>query len=454
MPERLWESAGSAARLAGMILCSLLIVGLAGVNNKVWAGNLSSGRKSRLPDPLTLNEALSYADAPSPELDLARADVGSAQADLLDAASNTGIRSYLYITPQWVAPSTYFSDGFVNDSSAQLTLTKRLYDFGQTGAMVHSARAAVSAKRRLYFNARQQRRLEIIGRFFDVLLADARHEFDSEETAYKYVSFDKARYRHRLGQISDIDLLAYEDGYRQALVKRTESQAAQRLTRAQLAIALNRPGDLPEDLVRPDLPQLNRPAPDYDTVFQEALKADPVFLSLRDQLQSAKASLAAAERQSRPFLEGELQAAAWAREFNGRNDARATLSLCIPIYQGGAVEAAVARARAEVLKAEAGLESARQELSVNLIGLVERVNSLIVARKAARVRFNYRELYADRSRSLYSLEIKTDLGDAMARLTEAQWQELKVDYDLALTWARIDALTGKLIGAPPEERTK
>lgn len=452
MPECLRK--GSGARLMGMIICSILAISLAGTASVIWAGNLPSGQPSRLPDPLTLNEALSYADAPGPDLDLARADVGSAQADLLKAASNTGVRSYLHVTPQWVDPSTNFSGGFTDDSSAQLTVTKRLYDFGQTQAAMYSAKAAVSAQRLLYFNARQQRRLEILKRFFDVLLADARYDFDSEETAYNYVSFDKARYRHGLGQISDVDLLAYEDRYRQALVRRTESQAAQRLTRAQLAIALNHPGDLPEDLVRPALPQLDRPVPEYEDLLRRALKANPVVLSLRDRLRSVKEKLAAAERQSRPFLEAELQTAAWTREFNGRNDVRATVDLCIPIYQGGMVEASVARARAEILRAEATLESTRRKLSTVLMGLAERVNSLVVARKASRVRSNYRELYADRSRSMYNLEIRTDLGDAMARLTEAQWQALTVDYDLALTWARIDALTGRLITPPPEEATR
>lgn len=453
MPECPRESAG-AARLIGMICCCLLAAGLTGFVNVVWAGNPPPGPQSRLPDPLTLNESLSYADAPSPELDIARADVGSARAGLLEADSNTGVRSYLYIVPQLVDPSTDFSGGMTGDSSAQLILTKRLYDFGQSGALTDSAKAAVSAQQRLYFDARQERRLEIMKRFFDVLLADARYAFDSEETAYNYVSFDKARHRRRLGQISDIDLLAFEDRYRQALVRRTESQAAQRLTRAQLAVVLNHPGDLPGNLVPPVLPQLDRPSPDYAKELQMAFKTNPAILSLHDQVRSAEEKLAAAERRSRPFLEAELGAAVWQREFNGRNDIRATLNLCIPIYQGGAVKAAVARARAEILRAEARLERARQGLSMTLLGLVEQVNSLKVARKAARVRSAYRDLYADRSRAMYNLEIRTDLGDAMARLTEAQWQAARVDYELALTWARIDALTGRLIKARPEETTR
>ena len=52
---------------------------------------------------------------------------------------------------------------------------------------------------------------------------------------------------------------------------------------------------------------------------------------------------------------------------------------------------------------------------------------------------------------MYNLEIKTDLGDAMTKLTEAQWQAAKVDYALALTWAKLDALTGRLITSTAKE---
>ncbi|VAW40808.1 hypothetical protein MNBD_DELTA04-1536 [hydrothermal vent metagenome] len=454
MPERLGEGAG-VARLIGFIDCTLLALSLAGtMMSMAWAGNSPAARQAPLPDPLTLTKALSYADAPQPELDLARAAVDSARAGVLDAASSSGVRSYLELTPQWVNPSSDPSCGLIDDSNVRLLLTKRLYDFGQTRALTYSAKAMVSAQRQLYFNARQQRRLEIIKRFFAVLLADAHSAFDTEATAYNYVSFDKARDRRKLGQISDVDLLAYEDRYQQALVKRTESQAAQRFTRTQLAVALNHPDDLPDNLVRPDLSQLDHPVPDYEAILQEVLKANPVVLALRDQVRSAKEKIVAAQRQDRPILEAELEAAGLRRESNGRNDMRATLNLRIPIYQNGLVESAVAQARAQLRRAEARLASVRQGLRTTLLGLVEQVNNLKVARKAARVRTAYRDLYADRSRSLYNLEIKTDLGDAMARLTEAQWQAAKVDYELVLTWAKIDALTGKLIATSSKETAK
>jgi len=47
--------------------------------------------------------------------------------------------------------------------------------------------------------------------------------------------------------------------------------------------------------------------------------------------------------------------------------------------------------------------------------------------------------------------VKSDLGDAMTRTTEAQWLAAQVEFRLALAWARLDALTGDLIQPSPQE---
>jgi hypothetical protein len=39
----------------------------------------------------------------------------------------------------------------------------------------------------------------------------------------------------------------------------------------------------------------------------------------------------------------------------------------------------------------------------------------------------------------------------MVKLTEAQWQAARVRYELALAWARLEALTGKLVNASQEK---
>ena len=43
-------------------------------------------------------------------------------------------------------------------------------------------------------------------------------------------------------------------------------------------------------------------------------------------------------------------------------------------------------------------------------------------------------------------------GDAMTKLTEAQWRAAKVEFDLAIAWARLEAMRGTLIAAPQENK--
>ena len=51
----------------------------------------------------------------------------------------------------------------------------------------------------------------------------------------------------------------------------------------------------------------------------------------------------------------------------------------------------------------------------------------------------------DRSRALYQLEVKTDFGDAMIRSHEAHLDQMKNKFAIALTWARLEALLGKIV---------
>jgi len=88
-----------------------------------------------------------------------------------------------------------------------------------------------------------------------------------------------------------------------------------------------------------------------------------------------------------------------------------------------------------------------------VLDLVQELENLKVERNAAKVRTNYRDLYLDRSRALYELEVNSDLGDAMTRVTEAQWLAAQVEFRLALAWARLDALTGDLIQPSTQEHT-
>ncbi|MBK1720247.1 hypothetical protein CKO27_21835 [Thiocystis violacea] len=117
-------------------------------------------------------------------------------------------------------------------------------------------------------------RLDVMERFFDVLLADLSFATESEAMAVAYIQFDRARVRQELGQVSELRVLELEAVYQNTLHRRAASETGQQLTRFLLAQALGRPEDPVRDLREPVLPAPPEVPPDLDSVLALALAGE------------------------------------------------------------------------------------------------------------------------------------------------------------------------------------
>jgi hypothetical protein len=133
--------------------------------------------------------------------------------------------------------------------------------------------------------------LRILERFVDVLLADLRFSSDNEALAVAYILFDRARARGELGQVSELRVAELEAEYQDVLRQRVASELSQRLTRALLAQALGRSGDLPRDLSEPALPAAPERLPAPAEVAAAAAAGNPWLASLKAGGDPARARL-------------------------------------------------------------------------------------------------------------------------------------------------------------------
>lgn len=409
-----------------------------------WSSEGLTDAEPPLPEPLTLEYVLSLADDAHPDVERVHAAMEASRAALMAADASDNLSAHVQGRLRWIEPSDDGRDlgDDHDDHAAQLFVTKRLYDFGRTQAMLAAADAEVREREALLVGARQARRIEMMASFLDVLLADLRYARANEDMAVAFVAVDKLRDRHSLGQVSDIELLAAESDYQTIRGKRQAGSAAQRASRSRLALVLNRPGQLPTDLAEPMLPGNARSLPEVQELETRGLEGKPRIKALRARLEAAQQRVAEARAGNRPVINGELEAAAYSRETRTRDPFRAGVVLEMPIYSGGRLEAEVARRRAEV--SEARSELAGQELEVRqvVLDLWLELNTLYVQRQQAAALSDYRDLYLDRSRALYEMEVKTDLGDSMARTTEARLRRAETEYQITLAWARLDAVLG------------
>ena len=129
-------------------------------------------------------------------------------------------------------------------------------------------------------------------------------------------------------------------------------------------------------------------------------------------MESARAKVEAARNDHGPVISGELDASYYNRETNTTHPFGASLVLEVPA-DGRCQDAGFADARAKWRASQARLAAAENALSQEVLDLVLRLGNLRLTIEGLKVRGDYRELYLDRSRALYELEVKTDLGDAM-----------------------------------------
>lgn len=400
------------------------------------------------PDPLTLEAAFALAERSHPEVDVQHARIASLRADLDAVRSSYGTHAYLNVIPRWADPAAEAGHELIDDSRVRFSLYRKLYDFGRTRALYESAEANVRAGEIALIDLQQRRKLEVMALFFDVILADLKYLADDEELAIRYVTFDKARQRAELGMVSEVEQSALETAYREALDARTESLAQRRQSRLRLALSLNRPRQLPKNVERPQqLPHAGREVPEYEATVARAIADNPSMQVLRARLESAEKTAIADQALRRPVLSAEAAAQYLERQIGSRDAALVGLRLRIPLYQGGEARAAIAQSQAGVQTNRALLRKAELDLREQLLEILQQLEVLQVRRQTAVVREEYRDRAVDLARGLYEMEVRTNLGESMARLTESQWRSARAEFETALAWAQFDALLGKPVRA-------
>ncbi|MBS1147942.1 MAG: hypothetical protein H6R08_2118 [Proteobacteria bacterium] len=300
------------------------------------------------------------------------------------------------------------------------------------------------------FNVDSLRRIDIMARYFDVLLADMQYAADNEFMAVAYVSWDDAKDRFELGQITQPELLKLEAAYQDIRERRNASMQRMRATRQKLAHAMHRPNPLPTELLEPLLPVNARNVPTYDTLLPWVMEKNPRLQALQAQVVVVDSRLAAIRSEDKPILEAEVIGAGYSRESTTRDDFSAGIVFLIPLYQGGRVDARIARELAQKERSVAEVEKFKLELADSLLDTLQEIEWLVGSgRPAADKQNEYRDWALERARAEYELELKTNLGTNMAETQLAKLRRKQVEYRLALAWARLEALSGGSL--PPVE---
>ncbi|TSA23003.1 MAG: TolC family protein [Betaproteobacteria bacterium] len=391
--------------------------------------------------PLTLDAVLAELDAPHPEVRGQTALLALSQAEREVAEGLSDLRVTLEAGLR--GGSNPVTDRFTADNLLRLNVRKTVLDTGLLAAGSLAAREEQAAAVLYWADFRAQRRIALMSRFFDVVLNDMDYAAINEFAAVAFVRWDNAKERHRVGQISSPQLAEVEGAYQGWRVRTNDTQRRGREKRALLANAMNRPGDLPSEVVDPALPMNDRVLPSFDDMLLKLNANNPRLAALRLQLEAARQRIHGVRASDGPRLEWEAEVGAYSRDSSTRDTARTGLNLVWPISQGRRFDGEMAREQARLSRLQADYDLAAMTLRQSLYEVLQEVVFLRdIERKAVLIQSQQHDLALERARAEYDLEMKSNLGDSMAETQRAQMRQRSVEYRLALALARLDALLG------------
>ncbi len=442
------ESIGLRIRRAGparktLFLMFFIAVSVFGQHTTAPGSESAIHDRAQLPESLSLQDAIRLTVTDHPAYRALGATQLKAESSLLSGREFGNWKASLDLDARRTDKILIPGNDFVDDSRARFYLNKILTDFGRSKATVDAAQANLDSVKIANAYKKELHRIDTMQHFFNAHLSDLRFFVDDEDMTISFFRYDRARERtDRFGEFPLVRIKELEVRYRERFADRVRSENRRRSTRNALALAMGRPGQLVDNFLTPALAVYNREIPDYDDLLAELLALHPLLNVNAALIQSAEQRVVAANKYGSPELGVRFEASEYNRVSTNRDKYLAGLKLHVPFgnRHGRNSRIVAATAALDQIRSDRGL--LEFEIRQKTLELVHRLEELEAERVAAVVNEEYRDLYLDRSRTLYELEVRSDLGDSEARQAEAVWRSTKLDYERALVWAKLDAMRG------------
>jgi len=394
-----------------------------------------------MPQPLSLQQALDLALA-YPGIQAADAKLSKAKAEALQIDAENDLNIDFEGQLRYVDPAPITPDRSNDDSKVFLRFSSELYDFGYTAARQQAADKQISSAEKALLSARQQHLLKVAELFFNVLIADKEYVLIDEVMTAAFLDYDKLRERHELGTVSDVRLLELENDYREKLQLRKQAEQKQRMTRMLLASAMAMPEQLPADLIEPPV-DWQKDLPDLAKISAALNTDNPQVLAASEAVEAARAKLSAAESNDNPRLSANLQWADYQRETGSTHPFEAGLVLNVPLYSGARQQADQQLARADLQEKEMALQLVKMQAQEAALQNILSLESYKSELDSLKVSADYAELYLDKNRALYELEVASSLKDALIKVSDVILKKIRARLGYKLAEMKLAALQGQ-----------
>ncbi len=342
------------------------------------------------------------------------------------------------------------------NSTAQLSISYLLFDFGTRRAQIAGAAAQQAAALAQYADAAQGVVLTTVVAYNSLQAYRAAEVANVASVAFARQSRDLAAARQRAGVATSADRLQAETSLSQAELTLIQTRGNIATAAAQLAVAVGLPPQTMFDLADPptlaDARALRQGA---DALIAEAERLRPDITAARANVAAAEANLRAQRAAALPRLNLSVTDSLNAVDTSiNSNSGAFGLSLTVPIFTGFSRRYQIAQAAAQRDGQQAQAEQTRQQAGLDVYSNFVSLRTALDALATSRTLLASAQASADLAQGRYQAGTGTfaDLLNAQSALASARQQLVQSEFNVRTANAQLARSVGGIGDAIDQER--
>lgn len=313
-------------------------------------------------DTLTLDACINTALKKHPDMIAAEAEVASKKASVGQSAADT--RPQITGGASYTRSDSTDSSGGTGRYSASVSLEQSVYDWGKRGLRIEGAKINVSAAEAEYLDVRDRVIADVKSAYYNLNRATRQHKVAQS----RYDNYKKrlswAMSYYEAGTKPKIEVTKAEADLANSRLTLVKAVSGTEQYRAQLASAMGMPMLEIKDVA--DVLTYEDWGVPIGEAVERALSNRPDLVAQRRRVEYAETLLALQKKGLSPEISASAGYTAYGSAPFDDNGWNAKLSLSFPIYDGGLTGSRVEGAEADLVSAKAQLESASNNVMLEV----------------------------------------------------------------------------------------
>ena len=398
---------------------------------------------------LSLEECLTLALLNHPSLTKSKASTRDLAAQLESIRASNRVKVELTGSVRYNGTYDYWDDRS-HAESVTITASKLLYDTGrnrlQQEIRTESLKGARESERSTMVSVAANAKKA----YYDLVLKILNRDVEREKLTNLEEHLKTAQGLYDVGNSSFIEVTKAQADVASARVSLLKAENDILVSQEALRVAMGTDISGPFNIALSTELLLPQPAENVDVLIAQALEDRPDFRKLMHDVRGSELSVKNAARAKSPSITGSAGSTFTRNEGQGvTNNYNLGVSVNVPVVDGGAMQAGLESARAQLDSVNADVESLRQNITYSVRSAALSLSNATDRVKSSEASVKYAEENLTLAQGRYEVGVgdPLELSDAVSTLASSRYTYYQALYDAQTARANLDEALGHL---PPE----